>query len=148
MSVTKRKITVSREQYNDRKKYLEEKYNQNYITNMINKKLDKLEVEDEPVESKMLIEPVKIDNSENNLKLKERAGLITKKPNKSVSTKNWSIFRSKEYGVYKKQVPASEASYQHFAKLAGYVWSNLSEDEKFDTVENGWGGDWSKVIIK
>lgn len=151
MNASNRKIVVSREQYNERKKYLEEKYNNEYINSMIQKKLNKLKIEGEvpEVENKVeIIEPIKTDTSANRIKLEERARKVPEKVNKSIGTKNWSIFRSKEYGEYKKQVPQSEASYQHFAKLAGYVWSKLTEEEKFDVVENGWGGDWRKVVIK
>lgn len=144
------KIAVTRDQYNQRKKYLEEKYDTEYVNKLIQKKLNKLNISDEEEEQdcKKLIEPIKIDTSENRLKLENRVGIPVEKINKSIGTKNWSIFRSKEYGVYKKQIPKEEASYQHFAKLAGYVWSKLTDQEKFDAVENGWGGDWSKVVIK
>lgn len=145
-----KKIAVTKKQYEERKKYLHEKYNNEYINKIINKKLNKLEIENSEKNSEVLplIESIKIDTTENRAKLESRAGVSVEKTNKSIGTKNWSIFRSKEYAKYKQQMSKEEASYQHFAKLAGYVWSNLNDVEKFDVIENGWGGNWSKVVIK
>lgn len=130
------KILVSEEEYINRKKYLENKYNNSeYINKLINKKLSKLKV-------------AEITNH-NYGKLLEKADDDSGKKlikNKSIGTKNWSIFRAKEYERYKNQM--NKRDYTNFAKLAGYVWSQLTDEEKYDAVENGWGGDWTKVIIK
>lgn len=141
------KIKVSNEQYSERKKYLEKKYNNEYLNKIISKKLSKLEVYDIG-SNENLIEPIKIDTTENKNKLNERVTVKNEKPNKSIGTMYWSIFRSKEYAEYKKQVPKGEQSYANFSKLAGYVWTSLDENEKYEAVNNGWGGDWSKVVIK
>lgn len=140
------KIRVTSEQYKERKEYLEKKYNKEYMDKIINKKLKKLEVaDDNKVEE--LVEPITTDTEENRIKLNNRVGKV-EKTNKSTGTMYWSVFRSKEYATYKKQVPKGEQSYTNFAKLAGYVWSGLDENERYDAINNGWGGDWSKVIIR
>ncbi len=139
------KIRVTNEQYKERKEYLEKKYNKEYVDKIISKKLRKLEVTDG--ENINTIEPIKTDTTENRVKLNERVAKV-EKTNKSIGTMYWSVFRSKEYGVYKQQVPKAEQSYSNFSKLAGYVWSRLDENDKYEAVNNGWGGDWSKVVIR
>lgn len=138
------KIRVTSDQYNERKQYLEKKYNKTYIDKLVAKKLQKLEVIDG---TEVLIEPINTDTEENKNKLLNRVNKV-EKVNKSTGTMYWSVFRSKEYATYKKQVPKGEQSYLNFSKLAGYVWSRLDENERYEAVNNGWGGDWSKVVIK
>lgn len=62
----------------------------------------------------------------------------------SHQTKGWAAFRSQEYQKYKVQVGA-KGNYTEFLKLAGFVWSALSNEEKTICCEKGWNGDWSKI---
>ena len=52
------KIRVTSDQYNERKQYLEKKYNKTYIDKLVAKKLQKLEVIDG---TEVLIEPINTD---------------------------------------------------------------------------------------
>lgn len=135
--------------------YLENKYkNPEAINRLIDKKVAKMIGVEAKPKNKLEIptlEPtnkVGIPTLEPKKILVEKASGENNRNYKSTGTAHWSIFRSREYAKYKEQTPKDQCSYFTFAKMAGYVWSILDQEERERAVNEGWGGDWSKVKIK